>query len=77
MNELLTVTGEEEIKRTTEFESKGPFVQPNYLQIPVLFVTDRAKSPNGAFTDVPRQSGLEFREIVLPLRLRTVSGLTT
>jgi esterase/lipase superfamily enzyme len=59
--DLLTVTGEEEAIRSQEFEkSKGAFEQPNYLQVPVLFVTDRGKSSNGAFTDVRRQSGLEF-----------------
>jgi hypothetical protein len=59
--DLLTVTGEEEAKRSQEFEkSKGVFDQPNYLRVPVFFITDRERLSNGSFSDVRRKSGLEF-----------------
>ena len=54
------MTGKEELKRSQEFEkSKGFFQRPNYLQVPVMFVTDR-QSSRGAFTTDRREVGLEF-----------------
>jgi esterase/lipase superfamily enzyme len=66
--QLLVVTGNEESAREAQSQqAKSLFSQANFLQIPVLFVTDRASNPDGVFTAAKRPSGVAFGKAVVTL----------
>lgn len=60
--QILTLVGERQERNEAEFaQSKSLFSKPNVYQIPVLYVTDRNRSPEGAFQASSRPNGeLEY-----------------
>lgn len=59
--DLLTVTGQEEIQRSQGPKmSKGFLWKDHHFEIPVFFITDRAKALDGTYIATQRNAGLEF-----------------